>query len=361
MANITKRDDKFFAEIASLLAVARNNAYRAVNTVMVETYWKVGQRIFEHEQRGKDRADYGDYLVSELSRYLTGVLGKGFSEANLWNMRQFYTTFPDYKQFSSQWLGNLSWTNLCIIMRLDDDDERGYYLRESSSENWSKRVLERNIRSGYYRRLLSTKTKGEKKAAAKKSGATAVENSDPLAFIKDPYVLEFLNVPENLEGKESLLENALIGELQNFMLELGKGFSFVSRQFKIDTETDHFYVDLVFYNYLLKCFVVIDLKTTRLSHADIGQMDMYVRMFDKLQRGADDNPTVGIILCADKSETMVKYSILKESKQIFASKYKTVLPTEEEFAILLASKNSRFLAAPKSKMRKVKNAENKNL
>ena len=162
-------------------------------------------------------------------------------------------------------------------------------------------------------------------------------------FIKDPYVLEFLDLPENIEGKESTLESALITNLQKFLLELGKGFSFIARQFRISTETDHFYADLVFYNYLLKCFVVIDLKTTKLSHADIGQMDMYVRMFDELKRGADDNPTIGIILCTDKSETMVKYSVLQESQQIFASKYKTVLPTEEELADMIAKENIKLL------------------
>ena len=162
-------------------------------------------------------------------------------------------------------------------------------------------------------------------------------------FIKDPYVLESLDLPENIEGKESTLESALITNLQKFLLELGKGFSFVARQFRISTETDHFYADLVFYNYLLKCFVVIDLKTTKLSHADIGQMDMYVRMFDELKRGVDDNPTIGIILCTDKSETMVKYSVLQESQQIFASKYKTVLPTEEELADMIAKENIKLL------------------
>jgi predicted nuclease of restriction endonuclease-like (RecB) superfamily len=222
-------------------------------------------------------------------------------------------------------------------MRIDHEDERNYYLREAISENWSFRVLERNIKSGYYRRLLSS----QKKGSAQKTNISQIP--DITEFIKDPYVLEFLDVPEDLQGKETLLENALISNLQKFLLELGKGFSFIARQQRISTETDHFYVDLVFYNYLLKCFVVIDLKTTRLTHADIGQMDMYVRMFDGLKRGTDDNPTIGIILCASKSETMVKYSILKESRQIFASKYKTILPTEDELVEVITRENRKLL------------------
>jgi predicted nuclease of restriction endonuclease-like (RecB) superfamily len=233
----------------------------------------------------------------------------------------------------------LTWTHICAIIRLDNEEERNYYIKEASSENWSSRQLERNIKTGYYRRLLSTQRKNK----TSKTAALAVR--DISDYIKDPLVMEYLNLPEDLTGKETLLENALVGNMQKFLMELGKGFSFVARQLRISTETDHFYVDLVFYNYLLKCFVVIDLKTSRLTHADIGQMDMYVRMFDALKRGPDDNPTIGIILCAGKSETMVKYSILKENKQIFASKYKTVLPTENELADMLARENRKFLEA----------------
>lgn len=253
-----------------------------------------------------------------LSRYLTDCFVKGFSVANLKNIRQFYQRFSTFDELATHCVANLGWTHLRLIMRLDDEKECHYYLQEASSQNWSSRVLERNIKSGYYRRLLSSQNK-------------AVEKSEDVStFIKDPYVLEFLDVPDDLSGKESFLESGIIGHLQKFLLELGKGFSFVARQMRVSTETSHFYVDLVFYNYLLKCFVIIDLKTEKLTHQDIGQMDMYVRMFDELKRGEGDNPTLGIILCADKDETMVKYSVLKESKQLFASKYKTVLPTEKE-------------------------------
>jgi predicted nuclease of restriction endonuclease-like (RecB) superfamily len=206
---------------------------------------------------------------------------------------------------------------------------------ETDGQNWSVKALERNIRSGYYRRLLST----QKRAITTISG----KKEKTLDFIKDPFILEFLDVSEDMTGKETKFEKAIIDNLQNFLLELGKGFSFVARQLRISTETSHFYVDLVFYNYLLKCFVIIDLKTTKLSPQDVGQMEMYVRMFDALKRGPDDNPTLGIILCAEKDETVVKYSVLKESKQIFASKYKTILPAEKQLAAMIEKKNARLL------------------
>jgi predicted nuclease of restriction endonuclease-like (RecB) superfamily len=332
--NSSDNEKQFFADISALLQAARNTAYRAVNSVMVETYWQIGRRIVEQEQNGKERADYGDYLIVNLSRYLSSAFGKGFSEANLRNFRQFYLVVPDFNRFATQCVANLTWTNIRQIIRLNDTKERDYYFLEAAKQNWSSRVLERNIRTGYYRRLLSSQK------TTKESNIPVIPEAT--GFIKDPYILEFLNVSEDLTGKETKLETALISNLQKFLLELGKGFSFVERQMRISTETEHFYMDLVFYNYLLKCFVIIDLKTTKLSHQDIGQMDMYVRMFDALKRGTDDNPTIGIILCTDKSETMVRYSVLKESKQIFASKYMTILPTEEELTAEL-DRNANML------------------
>lgn len=344
MKNETDNDLIFYNEISELLAQARRTAYKNVNAIMVQTYWQIGRKIVEQEQKGQNRAEYGDQLVTNLSRHLSGTFGKGFSEANLRNMRQFYTIFPEHDQFkdlstsnlqfATQCVANLSWTNIRQIMRLNDPKERDYYIHEASSQNWSSRVLERNIKSGYYHRLLSTQ---------QTNPDTEQDKHSLFNFIKDPYIAEFLNIPEDLEGKESGLENALTANLQKFLLELGKGFSFVAKQMRISTETSDFYIDLVFYNYLLKCFVIIDLKNTKLSHGDIGQMDMYVRMFDDLKRGEDDNPTIGIILCTEKDETIVKYSVLKENKQLFASKYKTVLPTEEELAEMIAVKKRKFL------------------
>lgn len=331
----SKKNIEFYKDIEELLKTARSKSYQAINSVMVETYWKIGQRIVEEEQSGKTRAEYGSKLIENLSRYLTDTFGKGFSEANLLNMRNFYLIYP---KFPRQCLGNLSWSNITKIIRIDNEQERNYYLKEASEQNWSYRQLERNIKSGYYQRLLSSQNKTNSLV-----DKPSTKNNNTKEFIKDPYILEFLDLPENIEGKESLLENALIDNLQKFLLELGKGFSFVARQFRISTETEHFYADLVFYNYLLKCFVIIDVKTTKLTHSHIGQMDMYVRMFDQLKRGEDDNPTLGIILCTEKSETMVKYSVLKDSQQIFASKYKRVLPTEEELADMISKQNIKLL------------------
>jgi predicted nuclease of restriction endonuclease-like (RecB) superfamily len=326
-ANLTQpsvTEQQFFSDIAHILQAGRKQAYQATNSIMVQTYWQLGQRIVEQEQQGEARAEYGKALISRLSRYLGDNFGRGFSVANLWNFRQFYLTYPSFAEFSTHCVGNLSWTHIRLIMRLETPVERNYYLKETSSQNWSTRQLERNIKSGYYRRVL----------AHQQPEQNLVTNA-PVAFIKDPYVLEFLGLPEALSGQETRLEQSLINHLQKFLLELGKGFSFVARQMRISTETSHFYVDLVFYNYLLKCFVIIDLKTEKLTHQDIGQMDMYVRMFDDLKRGQGDNPTLGIILCADKDETLVHYSVLSESQQLFASKYQTLLPTEEELAAML--------------------------
>jgi len=326
-SEITKHEHKFFNDVTEILKTGRNTAYRAVNTAMVVSYWQIGRRIVEEEQHGKDRAAYGEALLANLSRFLGDTFGKGFSEANLRNFRQLYLTFPTLSENATQCVANLSWSHIRLIMRLENEGERKYYLEESSSQNWSVRILMRNIQSGYYQRLVSTQQKTQTVLPSK--------TLNPADFIKDPYVLEFLNVPEDLTCNESLLEKKLIGDLQKFLLELGKGFSFVARQMRVSTETPHFYIDLVFYNYLLKCFVVIDLKTAKLTHQDIGQMDMYVHMFDGLKRGEDDNPTLGILLCSDKDETVVKYSVLRENRQIFASKYQTVLPTERELAALL--------------------------
>ncbi|MFR3647434.1 MAG: PDDEXK nuclease domain-containing protein [Enterocloster aldenensis] len=324
----TKEEQQFYDDVRSILQTARNSAYKSVNSIMSKAYWDIGKRIVEQEQNGTDRAKYGDYIIRKLSKELSGEFGTGFSIANLKNCRQFYRTFPkDSIGYTA--CSQLSWSHLRNIMRLDSEEERNYYIQEAIRGSWSVKLLERNIKSGYYRRILSTQLQD-----------LSAENYE---FVKDPYVLEFMGLPENYEYKESELERAILSHIQRFLLELGRGFSFVARQMRISTETSDFFLDLVFYNYILKCFVIIDLKTDKLTHQGIGQMDMYVRMFDDLKRAQDDNPTIGIILCTDKDETIVKYSVLNDSKQIFASKYMTVLPTEEELAYELERNQSMLM------------------
>jgi len=344
----SKNEKQFFADVSRILNEGRSKVHATVNSAMIETYWNIGRRIVEQEQQGKERANYGEQLLVNLSRYLSDTFGKGFSVANLWNFRQFYLTWPNDKILYTLCREfKLSWSHIRLIMRLDSENAREYYLNETSAQGWSVRVLERNIQSGYFNRLLSSQrakipVKTKKKAHVKNENPAKLNCQTKLDLIKDPYVLEFLDLPENPIPKETSLESAIINHLQEFLLEMGRGFSFVGRQFRISTETTHFYIDLVFYNYLLKCFVVIDLKTKKLTHQDIGQMDMYVRMFDDLKRCEGDNPTIGIILCADKDKAIAKYSVLSESSQIFAFKYKLVLPTEEELTEEL-ERNTRYL------------------
>ena len=311
----TEDELKFYQEVHAILDEAKSKIYEAANNIMTYAYWNVGKRIIEQEQKGNRKAKYGSYLIKRLSQELSDEYGTGFSVANIRNCRQLYLTFPK-ESYGYSLIGKIHWSHLRTIMRLDDEEERNFYLKEVANEYWSVKELERNIKSGYYKRILSAQFPD-------KVGQTS-------SFVKDPYVLEFMGIRDNKEIAEKDVENAIISNLQKFLLELGRGFCFVDRQMRICTETSDFYIDLVFYNYILKCFVLIDLKTHKLTHQDIGQMDMYIRMFDDLKRQSDDNPTIGIIFCTDKDETMVKYSVLNESEQIFASKYMTVLPTVEE-------------------------------
>jgi predicted nuclease of restriction endonuclease-like (RecB) superfamily len=302
------------------------------------------------EQGGKQRADYGQFLIRNLARQLGDEFGGGVSVANLWNFRLFYLTFPaESKLYAVRRV--LTWTHWRILMRVQDPDARDFYTRESAENGWKTRQLERNIATHYFQRLLKPRktSKGKKRKILKPTAATSpLGAASPVEFVKDPYVLEFLGLPDSPALPEEQLENAISLRLRDFLMELGKGFSFVGRQFRVSTETSHFFVDLVFYNYLLKCFVLIDLKTRALNHADIGQMDMYVRLFDDLKRGEQDNPTLGIILCAYKDDTLVRYSVLSESQQLFASQYRLVLPSEEELRDELCRRN--ILHGPDTKI-----------
>ncbi len=316
--------DSLLKDIRIILDQARGKAYAAINFAMVESYWHIGKRIVDEEQQGKVRAEYGTELLKELSHQLSEEFGKGYSVQNLENFRKFYLTFPD-GQKSYALRRELSWTHYRLIMRVENIAAREYYLSETEEQNWSTRTLERNINTLYYERLLSTKDKGAVLQKNKK-----MEKAVPANIIKDPYVLEFLNLPMPPGFSEAEFEQAIITNLQNFLQEFGKGFTFAGRQVRISTETKHFYIDLVFYNYILKCFVLVDLKLGELTHQDIGQMDMYLRVFEETVKDQGHNPTIGIILCAEKDEAIVKYSVMKENKKLFASKYQLILPTEKE-------------------------------
>ncbi len=323
MNNLTQNDN-LYQSVKNILQTARDNAYRQVNFIMVEAYWNIGKQIVEEEQNGKDRAEYGSYLIKELSSRLTSEFGKGFTASNLKMMRQFYLAFPIGHTLCDQ----LSWSHYRLIMRLDNPQARLWYMEESAKANWSVRALERQIGTFYYERIISSKDK--QPVIAEATSNTKDLQLTPKDIIKDPYVLEFLDLKQNNAFYESDLESALIEKIQEFLLELGRGFAFVARQKRVKTETSDFYIDLVFYNYILKCFVLIDLKSGKLTHQDVGQMDMYVRMYNDMEKAENDNPTIGIILCTDKDNTVVKYSVLNENENLFVSKYQLYLPTEEE-------------------------------
>ena len=311
-------------ELRDLITESRRQAIRAVDVVQVRTCWGVGRHIVEFEQGGATRAEYGAKLLPRLAEALTGEFGRGFDERNLRNMRSFYTTFPIWDAVRTE----LNWTHYRTLLRVEDSTARTWYLNEAAAQNWSSRALDRQINRLYYERLLaSNDRKSVREEAAEKIAELA---TSPREFVRDPVLLEFLGLPETGRLLESDLEQSLIDHLQAFLLELGKGFAFVARQQRISTESKDFYIDLVFYNYLLKCFVIFDLKPGELTHQDIGQMDMYVRMYDDQRRGPEDNPTVGIILCASKDASVVRYSVLHGHEQLFASRYRLILPTEEE-------------------------------
>ncbi|MDR3246254.1 MAG: PDDEXK nuclease domain-containing protein [Prevotellaceae bacterium] len=363
-------DQKFIAQLKQIVHAARSKAYSAINFTQVEANWLIGQRIVEQEQEGKARAEYGKYVIRIASQELTAEFGKGYSKTNLKNCRQFYLMFSDFKigqalpdqldngigQAQPDQLNNvigqalpdqldtvigqaapdqsknklviLSWTHYERLLRVENPEARHWYMNEAAEQMWSYRTLDRNINTQYYERLLLSQIK--EPVMAEMKDKTKIFQQDKLAFIKNPTMLEFLGVPDNNSYMEKDIEKAIIDNLQKFLMELGKGFAFVARQQLIRTEAEDYYIDLTFYNYILKCFVLIDLKMGKISHQDVGQMDMYVRMFDELKRGKDDNPTIGIVLCSETDNDIARYSILKENEQLFASKYKFYLPTENE-------------------------------
>ena len=328
---------EFYGEIRNILISARNKVYQTANTAMVEAYWQIGRSIVA-EQGGEERSEYGSGLLDELSRQMTKDFGKGFTVTNLKYMRQFYLTFPNRHALRDE----LSWTHYRLLLRVENEKAREFYLEEAVRSQWSTRQLERQINSFFYERLLSSRSK----EAVSREIQTLEPAKSPEDIIRDPYVLEFLGLSPNDDFYESDLEQALITHLQKFLLELGRGFSFVARQKRITFDGRHFRIDLVFYNYILKCFVLIDLKIGDLTHQDLGQMQMYVHYYERELMNEGDNPPIGIILCADKSESVVRYTLPENETQVYASKYKLYLPSEEE---LLKELKQEYLALSDAK------------
>ena len=328
-----KANNVLLSDIKNILHSAKSIVYQTINSTMTKTYWDIGKRIVEEEQEGEVRAKYGKELIKNLSFELTQEFGKGFSNRNIENMRRFYLSFSKSETVSAEF--KLSYSHYIFLSRIVNENEKKFYEIESDQNSWSLRELKRQFNSGLYERLSLSHNKLKVKELATKG--QIICNADDL--IKDPYILEFIGLPELSSYSESELEQKLIDKLEHFLLELGKGFTFVARQKRVTIDEKHFKVDLVFYNRLLKCFVVIDLKIGELKHQDIGQMMMYVNYFDRVEKTDDENQTIGIILCKDKSKALVEMTLPKENNQIYASKYLTILPNKEEFKRLLESED----------------------
>ena len=352
---LSETNSPLFGKIADLLNEARKFVVKSVNQTIVLTYFEVGRLIVEDEQQGKERAEYGKSVLKELSQKLSDEFGKGYSVYNLERMRNFYLVYKnriakteksasvmrksDEEKTASLMQKieppfNLSWTHYLLLLKIDNEEERNFYEIEAANNNWSVRELERQYDSSLYERLVLSRDKVAIKELSRKGQVV----TKPTDTIKEPYVLDFLGLEEKEKYTESDLETAIINKLEHFLTELGKGFLFVGRQQRITIEDDHFYVDLVFYNRLLQCFVLIDLKIGKLKHQDLGQMQMYVNYYDEFKKTEDENLTVGIVLCKQKNETLVKITLPKENQQIFASKYQTVLPSKEELKQLIENR-----------------------
>ncbi len=315
-------DNEFVAEIKHIINSARQNAVRSVDFCRVQMYWNIGKRIFEKEQQGKQRADYGSYLIRNLSRRIMPEYGSGFSVRQLEMCRQFYRTYSNANTLCAQ----LNWSQYKLLISIPDKDKREYYELEAVNEGWTKRQLERQINSLLYERLLMSNDKAAVLAVAR--GERQPES--PMEIIKDPMFLEFLGLEHQPSYYEKDMEAAIISHLTDFLLEMGKGFSFVARQKRFLVEDDEYFIDLVFYNRLLRCFVLIDLKTGKLTHQDVGQMQMYVNYYDRYEKTDDENPTIGILLCTSKNDTAVKLALPEDNKTVYASKYELYLPTSEQ-------------------------------
>ena len=352
--NIDVDDAQFISDIKAIVYTAKQKAYQAADLYQVVSNWLVGRRIVEQEQHGQERAQYGKHIVELASEALTAEFGKGYSVVNIKSFRKFYLTFNNLLigqtvsaqsengltikgqsvsaelELAKMLPSNLSWSHYERLMRIKNEDERDWYMREAAEESWSVRTLNRNIGSQYYNRLLQTPESKRGEVIDEMKRLTADYQKDRHKFLRNPVVAEFLGFSQDAAYSETNLESAIIDHLQKFILELGKGFAFVARQQRIKTDMGDYYIDLVFYNYILKCFLLIDLKSSQISYEDVGQMDMYIRMYDELKCSEGDNPTIGLLLCSETSKDLARYSILKDSKQLYAAKYLTYLPTKEQ-------------------------------
>ena len=338
MSSYVKRDD-ILKDMCGIIESSRKAAYQAVNTALVQRNWLIGYRIAEEELQGEDRAEYGASIIKRLAKELTAEYGKGYTKTNLYHFYSFYKTYPEIFHSESGKL-LLSWTHYRTLLQVNDKEARDWYEKEALEQTWSVSTLQRNISSQYYYRMLHTQRQDLVENEMKE--LTAGYQNDKYEFIKSPVIAEFLGFAPNTDFTESDLEKSILSNLQKFLMELGKGYAFVARQQHIHTEKQDYYIDLVFYNYILKCFVLIDLKTEKISHADVGQMDMYIRMYDELKRGEGDNPTIGIVLCSDTDEDIARYSVMHGNEQLFASKYKLYLPTEEELKAEIEAQKAIF-------------------
>lgn len=324
-----QKTDNILNDVQSIIEVSQKEAYRSVNRILTQRNWLIGYRIAEEELAGEDRAEYGVEIIKSLSRNLTQKYGKGYDRSNLYHCLRFYKAFPQIVDTVRRQSDiKLSWSHYRTLLQVHDEIARKWYEKEAYEQTWSVRTLQRNIDTQYYYRMLQSQNKKVVESEMKEK--TASYQKDKLEFIKNPVVVEFLGLTPDTSFNETKLETSIITNLQKFLMEMGKGYAFVARQQHIHTEKQDYYIDLVFYNYILKCFVLIDLKTERITHQDVGQMDMYIRMYDELKKSSDDNPTLGIVLCSDTDEDIARYSVLNGNEQLFASKYKLYLPTEEE-------------------------------
>lgn len=340
--------DNIVQDICCIIDSARNYAYQSINIALVERNWFIGYRIAEEELKGNERADYGKEIIKKLSKELTKEYGKGFDRSNLYRYLSFYKNFPQIVDSLRQQSGiTLSWTHYRTLLQVLDKQARDWYEKEALEQTWSTRTLQRNIDTQYYYRLLKSQVKEPViKEMKEKNKDHYLLNK--LEFVKNPVIAEFLGYSLNSNFTETELESSIISNLQKFLMEFGKGYAFVARQQHIHTEKEDYFIDLVFYNYILKCFVLIDLKTKKITHQDVGQMDMYVKMYDELKKSEDDNPTIGIVLCSETDEDIAKYSILKGNEQLFATKYKLYLPTEDELRAEIENQKT-FLNLQKNK------------